>query len=67
MNQKVGESGFQGRGEFEDMIIEDAELESELKGEAREAREIPDVKQPTKQERIAHELTHRVGRQIRTH
>ena len=66
----MGESGFRGRNEFEDMVIDDAELarelcqderevnEEELRGEAREAKAIPDVKQPTKQERIHHELTH---------
>ena len=36
----MGESGFQGREDFDDMIIEDGELERELSHEAREAKAI---------------------------
>ena len=52
-NQNVGQSGFQTSADFDDMIVEDLEI-----GEALEARQIPDVPQPSKQERVHHELLH---------
>ena len=63
-NQQVGQSGMQTGGDFDDMIMDDNELAEALReegvpqGEALEARQIPDVPQPSKQERKAHELLH---------
>ena len=67
-NQQVGQSGMQTGGDFEDMIMDDNELAEALReegvsqGEALEARQIPDVPQPSKQERKAHELLHMLYR-----
>ena len=49
-NQAVGQSGFQTSTDFEDMIVEDIEIEENVRGEALEAKEIPDVPQPSKHE-----------------
>ena len=49
-NQAVGQSGFQTSVDFEDMIVEDIEVEENARGEALEAKQIPDVPQPSKHE-----------------
>ena len=60
---------MQTREDFDDMIMDDNELSEALReevsreedlpqGEALEAKQIPDVPQPSKHERKAHELLH---------
>ena len=57
-NQAVGQSGFQTSTDFDDMIVEDEEIEGNVGGETLEAKQIPDVPQPSKHERIHHKLLH---------